>query len=306
MRLIKNLTKAERNTEILKLYRNGKMTLAVIADIFGFTKSRAQQIIINEIKKEIKNDFKSQCLSGVEKCEINKAAKDKMKNIVIENRQSSSTEKEKNIIERISLKMKTAASPSSFCALSNYAKTLGEKTEYIKKYFPEIANLIVVRKKHKWSRYYNKCRVCGTTSFKHISYGLCKRCYFKSDIFKELQEASRVRNQYKWKQRQSEYAKEYKKRVEVKEKNRKTNDINNFGGNRERALMRDGYKCQECGLTQADSQIKFKKDLFVKHLSNNHDHSLENLITLCMGCFRKRAIKLMHDAYKNKIKKHTL
>lgn len=291
----------ERNAEVLKLYRNGK-TLADIAVAFGFTRSRAQQIIINEIKKEIKKEFNLQYLSHEEEEALRVAAKEEVKEIFTKTKTFARTESEKNIIEKIRTKMNSAPDQSVFYTLSDYANALGEKAEQIKKYFPEIADNIVNRQRKKWSRYYNKCRSCGTTATKHVSYGLCENCYFKSDIFKELQEASRLRNQHKWKKKQLEYAKKYKDRPEVKEKTRKINDIKNFGGNREKALKRDDYKCQKCGIQQEQSLTELKKDLFVKHLQDKNDNSLANLITLCTKCFSKETVKLMRKAYKNKNK----
>ena len=302
MKLMTTPAQNERNAEILKLYRNGK-TLAEIAVAFGFTRSRAQQIIINEIKKEIKKEFNLQYLSHEEEEALQFAAKEEVREIFTKKKTVAKSETEKNIMEKISTKMNSAPDQSVFYTLSDYANALGEKTEQIKKYFPEIAGDIVNRQRKKWSRYYNKCRSCGTTAIKHVSYGLCENCYFKSDIFKELQEASRLRNQHKWKKKQLEYAKKYKDRPEVKEKVRKINDLKNFGGNREKALVRDDYKCQKCGTTQEQSLAKLKKDLFVKHIKNKNDNSLGNLITLCTKCFSKETVKLMRKAYKNKANK---
>jgi len=292
----------ERNSEILKLYRGGK-TLAEIANIFGFTRSRAQQIIIKEIKKEIKNEFNLQYLSQEEEKSLCVAASEEMKDIFTKKRMTDKTEAERLTIEKIRTKMLSIPDHSVFFTLSDYAKALGEKTEQIKKYFPEISNEIIKKQRKKWSRYYNKCRSCGTTAIKHVSYGLCENCYFKSAIFKEYQEASRLRNKHKWKERELAYAKAYQDRPEVKERVRKANDIKNFDGNREKALKRDNYTCQRCGITHEQSLAKLKKDLFVKHLQNKKDNSLDNLITLCTKCFSKETVKLMHKGFKNKFNK---
>jgi 5-methylcytosine-specific restriction endonuclease McrA len=53
-----------------------------------------------------------------------------------------------------------------------------------------------------------------------------------------------------------------------------------FGGNRELALIRDGYKCTKCGSTE---------DIGVHHIDKtgkkeNPNHALENLVTLCNHC----------------------
>lgn len=51
-----------------------------------------------------------------------------------------------------------------------------------------------VKKQRRWSKYYDQCRKCGTAIIPHHSYGYCRKCYPKTKIFKEIQEASRLRN----------------------------------------------------------------------------------------------------------------
>jgi len=54
-----------------------------------------------------------------------------------------------------------------------------------------------------------------------------------------------------------------------------------FGGNRELTLLRDGYKCSECGATERVGVYhKTKSDD-----GKNIDHSIDNLITLCATCY---------------------
>ena len=63
-----------------------------------------------------------------------------------------------------------------------------------------------------------------------------------------------------------------------------------FGGNREKAIQRDGEKCIRCGITREQHRIRYGKDITVdhidkmgvsvaKHLKNNE---LSNLQTLCL------------------------
>ena len=97
------------------------------------------------------------------------------------------------------------------------------------------------------------------------------------------------------------YIKKYKSRPEVKERERKNNDIKFFGGNRENALIRDHYACVECGMTRDQSVSILKKDLFVKHAHDKNNNSLNNLVTLCGNCFSRRTVKIMRMAIgKNK------
>lgn len=270
----------ERNYKILELYKSGK-TLEEIGRIFSFTRSRAQQIIIRELKKNILKKLRLKELTKEELILLDVAVKEEIKEISIERKTSG----EKEIKERIRKKIESLPH-TKFITVSNYARALGEKADLIKKYFPEIIKEIIQKKKQLWSRYYNKCRICETISVKHASHGLCENCYTKSDIFKDMQEASRMRNSYKWKKRQKEYSEEYKKRPEVIARIKERNDLLNFSGNREKAIKRDDYKCVICGLSRNESYERFQKDLYVKHI-NGTNNDLENLKTVCSYCFQK-------------------
>jgi predicted DNA-binding protein YlxM (UPF0122 family) len=140
----------------------------------------------------------------------------------------------------------------------------------------------------RWSRHYDSCRKCGTTVIKHHSHGYCRRCYPKTQIFKELQESSRLRHIEERKKHVSEYSKKYLKRPEVIKKIKEKENLKHFGGNREKAISRDGEKCKKCGLSREESYKRYKKDLFVLHIENKNDNRLDNLVTLCLKCFSKR------------------
>jgi len=141
------------------------------------------------------------------------------------------------------------------------------------------------KKERRWSKYYDRCRKCGTTIIHHCSHGYCRKCYPKTKIFKEMQESSRLRNIDKWKSYAKKYSKEYSRRPEVIAKMNKRWDLKYFGGNRERTILRDKERCQFCGLSREESYAKHNKDLIVVHINNLLDHSLENLLTLCKNCF---------------------
>ncbi|WKZ29620.1 MAG: sigma factor-like helix-turn-helix DNA-binding protein [Patescibacteria group bacterium] len=98
----------------------------------------------------------------------------------------------------------------------------------------------------RWSRKYEKCRGCGTTTDEHFQHGYCLRCFY---------------------------------------------DYRDFGGNREKAMMAAGEKCEKCGLKRTEHKKRFGKDLNVIHLRSTKDHSLKNLgvyCNKCMGGARRR------------------
>ena len=58
-----------------------------------------------------------------------------------------------------------------------------------------------------------------------------------------------------------------------------------------RIVERDGFKCQDCGMTEEQNLEKSKQPLHVHHLNpyrDSHDNSPSNLITLCVSCHAKR------------------
>jgi len=64
---------------------------------------------------------------------------------------------------------------------------------------------------------------------------------------------------------------------------------------RRKAIKRDGEVCQECGLSNAKHREKYGVSLTVHHIkpARNFDtpeeaHQLNNLVTLCSSCHRKR------------------
>ena len=67
------------------------------------------------------------------------------------------------------------------------------------------------------------------------------------------------------------------------DENRRYRDKHFYGGNREKVLERDGYKCVKCGNTH-------KKSLIVHHIdglgytSTKKNNNMDNLETLCLSC----------------------
>lgn len=70
-----------------------------------------------------------------------------------------------------------------------------------------------------------------------------------------------------------------------------------FGGNRNKALKRDSYRCVICGMSRAEHKIKWNRDLAVDHKdgrgrsSKIKNHLLSNLQTLCLICHTKKDAK---------------
>jgi len=63
-----------------------------------------------------------------------------------------------------------------------------------------------------------------------------------------------------------------------------------FGGNRQIALERDNWQCQECGMNNEQHIVIFGKSLVVHHIdgngrnSNQPNNDISNLLTLCSRC----------------------
>ncbi len=71
--------------------------------------------------------------------------------------------------------------------------------------------------------------------------------------------------------------------------NRKSKNKVYFGGNRDKAFERDNWSCQECGMTNEQHLIIFKKIITIHHISGDKkDSSLNNLVTLCLRCHVKK------------------
>jgi len=147
------------------------------------------------------------------------------------------------------------------------------------------------KKEKRWSRYYDYCRKCATRTIKHHSYGYCRRCYPKTELFKSIQRTSRMRNIRKRRKYVQDYSKIYSKRPDVVARIKIQWDLKYFGGNREKALIRDKERCQFCEISRVESYEKYNKDLFVIHTHDVKDNSLKNLLTLCKKCFYKELKK---------------
>lgn len=69
-----------------------------------------------------------------------------------------------------------------------------------------------------------------------------------------------------------------------------------FGGNREKAIQRDGERCICCGITRKKHKEKYDRDISVDHINgkgcneprNRKDNRIDNLQTLCLRCHGKK------------------
>lgn len=74
--------------------------------------------------------------------------------------------------------------------------------------------------------------------------------------------------------------------------NRENWDKLMFGGNREKAIIRDGEVCTRCGMTREEHFKRFGRDITVDHRDRkgkgvsyeDKNNSLDNLVTLCLPC----------------------
>ena len=103
--------------------------------------------------------------------------------------------------------------------------------------------------------------------------GSCRKCYDKKHKEKIL------KNHREWDRRNPHKKKE------------SSNNFH-FGGNRELALERDNWTCQECGMSQEKCIVMFNRQLSIHHKDENglnvskeeKNNDLDNLITICTRC----------------------
>lgn len=242
-------------------------------------------IVLEHIIKELeRNGYKlnQESLSEKIEDEFNKLKEEHRNNKLVTKVGTDLDVKEKELLEIASW----SSSEVEFLQNSNITATI------LHELFPNVLKVVLdnQRKKQlKWSRYYIKCLDCGTTITPHRANGLCEKCYPKSDYFKQIQKNSHQKHKEKRKEQLSAYAKEYAKRPEAIEKNRISNDIKKFGGNREKAIDKFNNKCSLCSTSRIEAEKKWGKDFCVIHVDgDNENNSIENLVPFCYGCFMKQ------------------
>jgi len=123
-----------------------------------------------------------------------------------------------------------------------------------------------------WSRKFHQCIACGRSDRPHMAKGKCSYCYS---------------NEYQADPRNHERVQKQKAEHYVRSVGPAGNKIAReerwFGGNREAALQRDGYKCCRCTESDLSKLIVHHKDGNGRG-SVSPNNALENLITLCRAC----------------------
>lgn len=261
-----------RDKGITELYKKG-WTLEQIGKKHGLTRERIRQIIARDITKVLKNELRHGRYPNPDHKSVKHLVKDEIKEI-------TRSRARNRVLSKIEEAREMGVVPERFNSKAEYAQKLGLSVGQIQRYAPKVINIIrenipVGYGGKKWSRYYLRCKNFGTATVPHHSHGYCENCFTKTDIFKDLQRASRLRNQERWKPKQTAYLDNYY--------NQK-----NYGGNRYIVLERDGYQCVKCHITEEEHQNKYGQRLRVVHLESVDDNSLGNLATLCRECALKR------------------
>jgi hypothetical protein len=99
-------------------------------------------------------------------------------------------------------------------------------------------------------------------------------------------------------EKQKESQKRYRENNKnfIKKLGKEARDNIRFGGNREKALERDNWTCQDCGMNNEQHILIFGRGISVDHIdgngrdSKNPNNDLENLITRCLRCHGKKDI----------------
>lgn len=294
-----------RNTDIYFLFRKGQ-TLQQLGTKYKLTRERVRQVIITILKKEILHKLvKKEVVNNSSLSNYDFMRSEEGKELIRSHvkdlfkvRRTFGDEKNKQKILIILNKAKVQGIiPEKFSSVVKYAEAVDVNMFSLQKLFPDIIKRIKDNGTRgvggrRWSRYYLRCRVCGTDTIRHRCRGYCRNCWEKSDLFKDIQKSSRLRHLEVRTKQVKQYIKEYIKRPEVKMRMKKIQSelINKklFGGNREKSMEFYGKKCFKCGLSRKDSIAKSGKDLCVLHKNGlKNDNSIENLIPLCRSCFRR-------------------
>lgn len=138
---------------------------------------------------------------------------------------------------------------------------------------------LVKAKKRKWSKKYTKCIDCGTTRRPHHIRGRCRRCHYKYEYHYNLKRKKSItKSGEKWRKKNKDKVRASNKKASLKQAEKR------FSGNRYKAMERDGFICQKCGMNREMSIEKYNRDLYVKHIGDKNDNSIDNLITICLVC----------------------
>jgi uncharacterized protein (DUF433 family) len=160
LKLERNLEITEREADILAKYRAG-MTLEEIAPTAGVTRERVRQIVMHALIKELgqkaHNGFKIDVKEYI----------GSQKNIHNRSRYLPEARR-KEIAEKLWGGM----------SVEEILKTYKLSTEKFLESFPQYEGGAELEsgKKKRWSRFYDRCRGCGTTVTPHLRRGYCEAC----------------------------------------------------------------------------------------------------------------------------------
>ena len=177
----KNLDISDREKNILTHYRQG-MSLNELSRLMGVTRERIRQIAFKAMLKEVGIKIKA----GYE-IDINEYMKGEKITHELSRYSIPWEKKSEMLIEYL-------PKTSSYLSVAKFAKDMGISTKTLNQAFPEVTEVIeknFQEKKNRWSRFYTRCRGCGTTKIPHIRQGYCEQCVGvrrgkrRESIFKE-------------------------------------------------------------------------------------------------------------------------
>lgn len=246
--------------------------MSEIAKLHGISRERVRQILTYSLTIQIQSDLRNGEYNNPE----NKAIKELVKDEI---RQITDKRIKMKVWNQLEKAKEHGIKPEMYSSRLKFAQQVGFSINVLQRYAPEIIhkireNITVGHGGLRWSRHYLRCRGCGTTSSPHQCWGYCYSCYIQTDRFKEIQESSRLRNKDKWLPKQKQYLKDYYNKQR-------------YGGNRDKVLKRDDYRCFVCSISIEESKGRFGEELRVIHLEDDEDNRMDNLITACRDCFLK-------------------
>lgn len=283
--LTRDKDRAESNPrykEMLDEYQDG-FTLEEIGQKHKLTRERVRQCIQREIGHQLGYGPQEQ-----------KFRKEELKTAVRAVVQISRDDRQGDTVEE-KLRIATAKGidPQYFDSIRKFCEATGIQAHALKNNRPEIYNQLKINQnkaKRKWNTYYDACRMCGLTVAKYRSNGYCENCYAKSPEWKEMVKRSYQRNKEARAEANRKFRKEYFSRPEIIEREEREYDLKYFGGNRKRALERDGYQCLGCGMSTEVKDAAGRQRVRVWHLNGSENHSLDNLGTYCQSCLYKLGV----------------
>lgn len=213
-----------------------------------------------------------------------KLVEDGVKMATIANIFSISRERVRQLIDSYSPELQIANESRTFKKCEVCGKILkgvkkkGDFNAICKKCYNKISK----DRKKRWSRDFDKCIDCGTTTSPHRGKGRCGKCHAQFLYHYDLKRRASLKISGKrWRLNNSDKMKTINVRSAAKVRDRA------LDGNRKLAIERDGKKCTKCGISEKESQKKYKRNLHVSHINSLTDNNLTNLLTLCSGCHNR-------------------